>query len=349
MQRVSNLTATVISMHDENGHLRVWRSVGIEELWARARYTSEAEIARARALDLEEQQLFQLRHPENETEYLSGLCLPIRTRDRVFGVLEAYGPASLAESETTEVLGSLTSQAASALQNARLYAELGEREHRLQDLVGKLLGAQEEERRRVAYEVHDGLAQVAAAAHQHLQAFARRYSPEAEKGRKDLDRILRLVRATVSDARRIIANLRPTALDDLGLVATITLEVERLREEGYYVDYEEEIGETRLPDTIEITLYRIVQESLTNMRKHAEARRVRIGLRLLSDEVRLEVQDNGSGFDASAASASSGPGERIGLVGMRERAGLLNGTLKIKSQPGSGTLVEATIPLMRVP
>jgi signal transduction histidine kinase len=90
----------------------------------------------------------------------------------------------------------------------------------------------------VAYEVHDGLAQVAAAAHQHLQSFARRYPPETDKAQEDLQRILKLVRETVSDARRIIANLRPTTLDDLGLVSTISLEVDRLREEGYQVDYE---------------------------------------------------------------------------------------------------------------
>jgi len=348
MQRVLNLTATVISMDDENGRLRVWRSVGIEELWDRARYAPEAEMARRRALVREEQQFFQLRHPEIENHYLSGLCLPIRTRDHVFGVLEAYGPSSLAENETAEVLGSLASQAASALQNARLYEELGKRERRLQDLVGKLLGAQEEERRRVAYEVHDSLAQIAAAAHQHLQAFARRYSPDAERGRRDLDRILRLVRATVSDARRIIANLRPTALDDLGLAATVALEVERLREEGYQVDYEEDLGDGRLPDTIEIALFHIVQESLTNMRKHAQARRVRITLRRQPEEVRFEVRDFGRGFDVAASPTNSGPGERVGLVGMQERVGLLDGKIEIHSHPNLGTSVEVTIPLIRI-
>jgi signal transduction histidine kinase len=261
------------------------------------------------------------------------------------GVLEGYGSEALAQSDTVEVLSSLTNQAASALEKALLYEELGARERALQDLIGKLLGAQEEERRRVAYEVHDGLAQVAAAAHQHLQAFARRYSPDAERGQRDLERIVRLVRATVSDARRIIANLRPTTLDDLGLAATISLEVERLGEEGYQVDYEEDLGDKRLPNAVEIALFRVAQEALTNVRKHARTRRVRIVLRRWEQGVRLEVRDQGQGFDPAAQPLESGPGERVGLVGMRERVGMLGGGLEIDSRVGAGTAVVATVPL----
>jgi signal transduction histidine kinase len=273
------------------------------------------------------------------------LCLPLRSRDRLLGVLEAYGPESLAASDSVDILASLASQAASALENAQLYEKLEEREHRLQELVGKLLRTQEEERRRVAYEVHDGLAQIAAGAHQHLQAFAERYAPDAEKGRRDLERILRLVRATVSDARRIIADLRPTTLDDLGLAATISQEVERLREDGYEVDYQEELGDERLPVAAEIALFRVVQEALANVHKHAQTQRVRIVLRRWEQEVRLEVRDYGRGFDPAAAPVEGGPGERVGLAGMRERISMLGGKLEIHSKPDIGTSVIATVHL----
>jgi signal transduction histidine kinase len=239
----------------------------------------------------------------------------------------------------------LASQAASALENALLYEELEEREHKLHDLVGKLLGTQEEERRRVAYEVHDGLAQAAAAAHQHLQTFAKRYPLSGEQRERDLQRILRLVRGTVSDARRIIANLRPTALDDLGLAAAISLEVEHLREEGYQVDYEDDLGDVRLKQTVEIALFRVVQEALTNMRKHAQTDQVRIALHRRGGMVRLEVQDSGQGFDPTASYVRNGPGERVGLAGMRERVGMLGGKLEIHSQLGVGTSITATVPL----
>jgi signal transduction histidine kinase len=217
----------------------------------------------------------------------------------------------------------------------------------LQDLVKKLLGAQEEERRRVAYEVHDGLAQVAVAAHQNLQAFARRYSPGTERGQRELGQILGQVRATVSDARRIIANLRPTTLDDFGLEATLSLEVDQLREDGYQVDYEVNLGDQRLPDPVEIALFRIAQEALNNVRKHAQTRRVRIRLGRSENEAHLEIQDYGRGFDPVQATTGGGPGERVGLAGMRERVSMLGGELEIVSHPNTGTSIVVTVPLMR--
>jgi signal transduction histidine kinase len=270
----------------------------------------------------------------------------VQSRDAFAAALEEGGiDLILAD---YDMVSSLTSQAASALENAWLYKELDDRERALQNLVKRLLGAQEEERRRVAYEVHDGLAQVAVAAHQNLQAFARRYAPETEQGRIELDRILGQVRTTVSDARRVIANLRPTALDDLGLAAAISLEVERLNEEGYQVDWEEHLGDERLPRELEITLFRVAQEALTNIRKHAGTKWLKIELRRRDTEVYLEVRDFGRGFDLAALQTLGGrPGERVGFAGMRERVGMLGGELEIQSRPEAGTFVAAIIPLMR--
>jgi signal transduction histidine kinase len=211
-----------------------------------------------------------------------------------------------------------------------------------------MLGAKEEERRRVAYEVHDGLAHVAVAAHQNLQAFSRRHAPETEQGRRELDRILGQVRTMVSNTRRVIANLRPTALDDLGLAAAISLEVERLNEEGYHVDCEEHLGDERLPKEMEIALFRVAQEALTNIRKHAETKWLKIELGRRDAEVYLEVRDFGRGFDPAALEKLRGrPGERVGIAGMRERVGMLGGELEIQSRQEAGTFVAATIPLMR--
>jgi signal transduction histidine kinase len=270
----------------------------------------------------------------------------VQSRDAFAAALEEGGVDLILADY--DIVSSLTSQAASALENAWLYKELDDRERALQNLAKSLLGAQEVERRRVAYEVHDGLAQVAVAAHQNLQAFARRYAPETEQGRRELDRILGQVRTTVSDARRVIANLRPTALDDLGLAAAISLEVERLNEEGYQVDCEEHLGEERLPREMEIALFRVAQEALTNVRKHAGTKWLKIELQRRDTEVYLEVRDFGRGFDPAALQTLGGrPGERVGFAGMRERVGMLGGELEVQSRPEAGTFVAAIIPLMR--
>jgi PAS domain S-box-containing protein len=347
--RVSNLTAAVISIPDEEGELRIWRSTGLEELWRRARFSPEALAARQKAQETRRHQTVRLRRPEDEDgSHLVSLNLPLLVRGRLIGLLETYGPEALTERQNEETLISLANQAASALENARLYAELAERENQLQDLIRKLITAQEEERRKVSYEVHDGLAQTAAAAHQLLQAFARQHPPDSDKGRADLDRVLNLVQQTVGEARYVIADLRPTALDDLGLGPAIRLQVEKIRDEGSKVDFEEALGDERLPAEVETALFRVAQEALTNVHKHAPSARVKISLQRLNDSVRLQVRDWGPGFDPEKPANGGGPGERLGLSSMRERVALLGGHLEIHSRPGEGTEVVAEIPSVEI-
>src|SRR5829696_8167622 len=281
--RVSNLSAAVISIPDENGELIIWRSSGLEGLWRQIRYSPEAVAARQKVLETRKYQSVRLWPGDADESQLVSLSLPLLVRGRLIGVLEAYGPEALMERQYEETLISLANQGASALENARLYAELAEREHRLQDLIRKLITAQEEERRKVSYEVHDGLAQTAAGAHQLLQAFARQHPPDSEKGRKDLERVLERVQQTVGEARYVIADLRPTALDDLGLGAAVRLQVEKIRGEGSQVDYEESLGDERLPAEVETALFRVTQEALTNINKHAPAARVKIILQRLDN------------------------------------------------------------------
>jgi signal transduction histidine kinase len=161
----------------------------------------------------------------------SVLLTPLRVRGRVVGTLfvardKGGKPYS---SEDQVFLQELADRAALAIDNTGLYQKLSERERQLQDLVGRLLVAQDEERRRVAYEVHDELAQVVASAHQHLQAFARYHRPQAPEAQAQLDRALGLAQRTIRETRRVVANLRSTTLDDFRLAAAIRLQVEDLR------------------------------------------------------------------------------------------------------------------------
>lgn len=352
-QRVSGLTCAAIFLSEEERKPDAWRVVGREDLWRRAHGTREAKVAHRAALESGKRRVIRLQTvPEepvtesNGGDQLVGLYMPLLMRDRLVGMLEAYGPSSLSDEDTVETLANLTTQAASALENARLYEELAEHEGQLQNLVNKLLVAQEEERRRVAYDVHDGLTQVAIAAYQRLQIFAEEHPPVLEQGREDLERSLELARRTVGEARRVIAELRPTALDDFGLARAIRLQLDALRSEGWNVSYEETLNDSRLPGALETALFRVTQEALTNIRKHARTNRVRVTLLRSREGVHLEIRDWGRGFRSDDGLAEeTAPGEKVGLSGMQERVSLIGGSFEIRSTPGEGTTVVANVPV----
>jgi signal transduction histidine kinase len=139
--------------------------------------------------------------------------------------------------------------------------------------------------------------------------------------------------------------LRPTALDDFGLAAALQMHVDSLRAEGWEIAYQETLADERLPQSIETVIFRVAQEALTNVRKHARTTRVRLELQRREHSLRLLVRDWGRGFDPAAPSAVPKPGERIGLRGMRERIALLGGQWSIESRPEGGTIVIAEVPL----
>ncbi len=224
-------------------------------------------------------------------------------------------------------------------------AQLADRERQLEELVSKLITAQEEERHWLAYELHDSLIQMAVVTQRYIQTFADTHPPDSKVRSGELDRALELARRTVQEARRIVRGLRPTTLDDFGLATALRQHVEELQNDGWEIGYEETLGEERLPAEVEITLFRVAQEALNNVQKHARTTAACVALTQWGREVRLEVRDEGRGFDPSAASAEEGPVERMGLSSMRERVALLGGKLEIRSEPGAGTSLVAEVPL----
>src|ERR671920_466122 len=234
---------------------------------------------------------------------------------------------------------------ASALEALGNQEKLAERERELHELVGRLIVAQEEERHRVAYEIHDGFTQMAAAAYRHLALFAERRPQESAQDQQELEDAVALVRRTVEEGRFFIANLRPTPLDDFGLATAIRMQIEELQTEGFEASYEDTLGEERLPGPLETAFFRVAQEALTNVRKHAHTQRVRVSLGLSDGSVRLEVSDWGRGFTPAEIKQGAGPGERVGLSSMRERIALLGGSFEVLTEPGNGTSVVAEVPL----
>ena len=267
---------------------------------------------------------------------------------RAFLPLLLFGVQGVLISSLAQALLSARRRAEqSALEVRRQQQELAERERELHEMVGQLIAAQEEERRRVAYEIHDGFTQMAAAAYRRLALFAEHRPPEDAQDREELEDAVALVQRTVAEARRIIANLRPTTLDDFGLATALRMQVEELRAEGFEASYEETLGGERLPATLETALFRVAQEALTNVHKHSQTDRVSVLLgRRDSGVVSLEVRDWGHGFEpAKMRQRGGGPGERVGLASMRERITLMGGSLEISSEVGSGTSVVAEVPL----
>jgi signal transduction histidine kinase len=277
----------------------------------------------------------------------SMLLVPLRARSEVIGSLGVFRSDPLAPYTVDDqiLIQDLADRAALAVDNARLYEQVADREQQLQDLVGRLISAQEEERRRVAYDIHDGLAQIAVGTHQHLQAFAHRYRPRSAQARSDLYRALELSRQTIREARRVIANLRPTALDDFGLATAIRLQVEEMNRDGWQIELVETAGTQRLPPALETALFRVTQEALTNVRKHAGTRSVRIELACNEKTLTLDIRDHGRGFDPDGVETGHGISERVGLAGMRERIALVGGSLTLSSAPDHGTRIRVIVPL----
>jgi signal transduction histidine kinase len=189
------------------------------------------------------------------------------------------------------------------------------------------------------------LAQLAAAAHEHLEAFAADYHSRVPRRRIELDTALELMARAVGEARRVIAGLRPTVLDDFGLARAISFEVQALRSEGWQIDYADSLAGERFAPMIETVLFRVAQEALANVRKHANTRRVTITLGRRQHDAYLEVRDWGRGFRTDKRFTNAGPSERVGLVGMRERIALLGGRFTLRSRPGAGTRITVEVPL----
>jgi signal transduction histidine kinase len=230
-----------------------------------------------------------------------------------------------------DVMEGLEHQLAVSLHGAHLWRRTRANDEQRQVLVRRLLSAAEEERRRLARELHDEIAQLLTA----IQLSLEKVGTEAP----DLKRAVVLLDQTQRDIHRIIYDLRPSLLDDLGLAAAMRAYADdHLTREGLAVNLEIDEG-LGLPPEIEITTFRIYQELVTNILRHAEAEHVSVELYERGGRLVLAVEDDGKGFDPAERFAGAG------LTGMRERAGLVNGTIRFDSEPGMGTHVVLEIPL----
>jgi PAS domain S-box-containing protein len=209
-----------------------------------------------------------------------------------------------------------------------------------QRLLQQLLRAHERDRQLLAYEIHDGLVQEVTGALMHLETFYGKLPPPEPQADQEFKLALKLLRATIDEARRVISGLRPPILDEQGIVAAVEYLInEHTALDSTIVDFQHAVQAQRFDALVDGTIYRIVQEALSNIRRHSRARRAAVSLTQAGDRLRLEVRDDGVGFDLDRVAEN-----RFGLEGIRERARLLRGTAQIESAPGRGTRILVDLP-----
>ncbi len=206
----------------------------------------------------------------------------------------------------------------------------------------KIIEAQEEERRKLSREIHDGPAQMLANVMLRSQIIDKVYRESPEQGVKEIHDLRKMVRSALYEVRRIIYDLRPMALDDLGLVPTLKKYLSTIEEYNgdTTISFTFIGSEQRIPSKFEVALFRMVQEAVQNALKHAEAREIVVKLEISRNHVTVIVKDNGKGFDIREKKKDS-----FGLIGMRERVDLLDGNLTIDSSVGAGTIVMIQVPI----
>ena len=218
-------------------------------------------------------------------------------------------------------------------------------EEMLRTLTHRVVQAQEAERGRVALELHDNITQLICAVLVRSQALANNLSPRDRSAKREAIKLRQMLGHTAGEVERISRNLRPSVLDELGLAAVLRVSSTEFTERtGLPVKLACVQLIARLPADTELTLYRILQETLKNVEQHARARHVTVHLTKQGDLVQLTINDDGIGFDPDHHPARRKGKSGLGLLGMRERATYVGGTLNVQSAPGRGTTIRAQIP-----
>ena len=273
--------------------------------------------------------------------------VPLRAKDRPLGVLlvASRRPHQLGPPEM-ELLAAIGNTVGVAVENALLHGELREKEEVRTQLLNRAISAQEEERKRIARELHDESAQVLATLLVEIGTAEEMLPATNKQAKTILGRAKTDATRALTEMRQMILDLRPSALDDLGLVAAVQWYAKtRLEQAGVEVRLKVDGSQRRLPAAVETALFRIAQEAINNVAKHSGAHSASIRLEFSQPSVALVVEDDGQGFDTKTVSESRDKSRGLGLLGMRERAALLGGTASIESQPGKGTRVAVEVPL----
>lgn len=289
-------------------------------------------------------------HPESLSQKITGhVSVPLIASSRIVGQLNvAFSSQDQADQLDLDLLKTISPQLAVAVENARLWDEVQKKEMLRTELLKRAVSAQEEERRRISRELHDEMGQELTSQLVRLQVLEKMDgSPQSGEIIRSLKQSASQMLAAIHD---LSLELRPPVLDDLGLVpALVQYSKSCPANLGIAVDFEA-IGadHLRFPREIETALYRLIQESLTNVARHSGAKHASVLLKQNDAGVVVIIEDNGVGFDPKASHLGPAGKHRLGIYGMQERVSLVGGTLTIESKPGEGTSIYIEIPNLKL-
>ncbi len=311
-------------------------------------YQQTIKIGKPTLLDETTQNHSRLHRLMIDTGISAILCVPFVIKGEVTGAINHIKVTKGARFTSSDlnfasILGWWSSI---ALENARLFSSLQSQHLRVEKLLHEISFAQENERKRVSIEIHDGVAQWMVGASYDIKACSTLISESRFTDLElELARIRKTLQRSVRELRRAIANLRPLPLEEIGLVGVLKQAAEVLNEEGIRCHTEIDGQLPELTFAQENTTYWIVQEVLTNIRNHSQATDVNLRIQFGDNTVSVEVSDNGQGFEPNQVMNSTIQLGHMGLLGMQERAELLGGYLSINSQPGKGTSIGFSFPV----
>ena len=280
------------------------------------------------------------------------ISVPLKAKEKVVGVMNiASHLAGKFALDDMYLLNSIACQLGTAIEQAKLYTQLSEGRERYQMLLRQALNIQEQERKRIARELHDETSQQLTALTLNLQAVNEMIEMGSFKD-AEIKEILKKAQSIAvhagTEVSKLIRELRPTLLDTLGLPAAIHhLAEANFNSQGINASTEFQGMERRLPAESELALFRIIQEAMSNILRHSGAKNATVKIECDADKCILHVEDDGKGFDVSEITSIDRRGRGAGLFGMKERVKLAGGICSIDSQPGKGTKITAKIPIIR--
>ncbi len=291
--------------------------------------------------------------PEEEQTRFRGTCIkygfksvaivPIRYRDKILGAIhladESEGKLPMSRIEFIEVMAPLIGE---AINRFNLEEELKDSETRLRYLSSQLLTVQENERRSIARELHDGVGQMLTAVKFKIES-----ALQLKSKKKSLEAVIPLIKESIEEVRRVQMDLRPSTLDDLGVLATLGWFCREYQKIYSHIRVEKKTGleESDVPMPVKTVIYRVTQEALNNIAKHSKANLVRFSLNKKENKIELTIRDDGIGFDLEQTLNQERSRRGLGLTSMRERTQLSGGSFVIETTPGKGTILRAEWPI----